>query len=280
MHMKRLVLLYEYFNLLSLDVAFGAVSCALFVAEVLGVNLPWCIVLILGLTVWLIYTFDHLVDARGLKHMAGTRRHRFHQKHYKVLTFLCASILIANSVLVFYLPKETVILGVTIGCLVMVYFLLLHFLKLKPVYHKELMIAVLYSAGVMVGPVSLYKGVLDMQVAVIFIQFVMIALSNLVIFSLYEKNSDIRDSFPSIVQHVDERKLTIMLKSFLIFQLVLAAFIALFSSLRNFEYTLICMLLVLSSLCFFKSNLFLNEKYRWVGDAVFLLPFVTILYGL
>ncbi|UII28509.1 hypothetical protein LVD15_08780 [Fulvivirga maritima] len=278
--MRGMVRLYKYFNLLSLDVAVGAVSCSLFVSKILGVRIPWPVTLILGLTVWLIYTFDHLVDARGLKHKASTQRHRFHQKYFKVLTIACAGALIVNAYLVFFLPSETVLFGIAISCLVMVYFLLLHFLKLKSVYHKELMIAVLYAAGIMVGPVSLYQGQLDLRIIIIFIQFVMIALSNLIVFSLYEKRSDQIDSFPSIVQYLNEKNVRIGLKVFILFQLALAVFISQIPTLKSFEYTFMFMLIILGALPFFRSSFEKNEKYRWVGDAIFLLPLITLLIGL
>ena len=76
-----LVRLYRILNTLSLDVSIGAVISAMFFAEVLQVKiLPYGLAT-LALTVWIIYTIDHLRDARAIGTKASTARHLFHQ-HY------------------------------------------------------------------------------------------------------------------------------------------------------------------------------------------------------
>jgi len=61
---KKLGRIYQFINVLSLDVVAGAMVSALFFARIFKVQiLPWG-VLALGLTVWTIYTTDHLVDAK------------------------------------------------------------------------------------------------------------------------------------------------------------------------------------------------------------------------
>ncbi|HEX8061295.1 MAG TPA: hypothetical protein VF473_10190, partial [Cyclobacteriaceae bacterium] len=61
---------YRTFNLLSLDVALGAVISAAFLGRILNVHiLPQGYVL-LGIIVWLIYTADHLLDAWSMREAA------------------------------------------------------------------------------------------------------------------------------------------------------------------------------------------------------------------
>jgi hypothetical protein len=70
-------------NILSLDVVAGAVAGALFFGEILQVQLSFSVLTALGLTVWIIYTLDHLRDAKQILNVASTDRHRFHQEHFK-----------------------------------------------------------------------------------------------------------------------------------------------------------------------------------------------------
>ncbi len=62
-------LVYKYLLIiqaLSLDVSVGGVIGAWFIATYLGITPDVFIYLIFGTTIWLIYTFDHLMDARTL----------------------------------------------------------------------------------------------------------------------------------------------------------------------------------------------------------------------
>lgn len=76
---------YERFNLLSLDVVSGACGAMYFFADMMRVPLAWYYYLLLAIAVWTIYTFDHLLDARKVSQLALTKRHRFHQNHFKTL---------------------------------------------------------------------------------------------------------------------------------------------------------------------------------------------------
>ena len=73
---------YKWFQVLSLDVALGAVATAMFVAKQLDVSPAPYAFTSLGITVWLIYTFDHLLDGQEIKGEALTYRHRYHQRYF------------------------------------------------------------------------------------------------------------------------------------------------------------------------------------------------------
>ena len=83
--MDTLIRFYRMCNLLSLDVAGGAVVCALFFSKLLSVTPYVQGMIALGLTVWVIYTADRLLDVRALKNAAASERHKFHQQYQKPL---------------------------------------------------------------------------------------------------------------------------------------------------------------------------------------------------
>ena len=55
---------YTYIRWLSLDIVAGAIFVSLFLSSELGVVLSAIEIALLGLSVWLIYTTDHLLDVR------------------------------------------------------------------------------------------------------------------------------------------------------------------------------------------------------------------------
>ena len=80
--------IYKYIQALSLDVSFGATIMSAFIAHFLGVQVGMNIYISLFIAVWLIYTIDHLIDAKRIKSEAQSFRHKFHQKHFKPLSVI------------------------------------------------------------------------------------------------------------------------------------------------------------------------------------------------
>src|SRR5687768_6879666 len=119
--MSSLVRAYRLFNLLSLDVVAGAVVSALFFARVFQVEVRLVGLIALGLTVWIIYTADHLRDASKIVGEASTERHRFHQVHYKKLMFLTMIALGLNVVVILFLKPPVLEWGVVLSFVVFAY---------------------------------------------------------------------------------------------------------------------------------------------------------------
>lgn len=272
--------LYKYFNILSLDVVAGACICSMFLADFLGVQLHWATVTLLGLSVWLIYTFDHLNDAKNITHHAATARHRFHQVYFKELTWVSMLVLAVASILMFKIPTETVVWGVALSCLVAAYFLLLFFLKLKSSYHKELTIAVLYSSGVLLGPLSVYRGAFDLRITSIFVQFFLLAFTNLLTFAVFEIRTDERDGSPSLVRIIGEQKALILLKLLVVLQILMVAALSLQTDFFTLEAILFVMITLLGGMIFLKRYFVRANLYRLIGDAAFMVPvFGLFFYG-
>ena len=56
---------YRFINILSIDVAIGAVVNARFFAHLFGVPILHQGLISLGLAIWIIYTTDHLLDEKN-----------------------------------------------------------------------------------------------------------------------------------------------------------------------------------------------------------------------
>lgn len=270
---------YRIFNALSLDVALGACITSMFIASYLQVSLSVATILSLGISVWLIYTADHLMDAKQITHQPHTFRHYFHQKYFKVIMSIAGAVGLFQLLLLFYLPLNTLLGGLLLLFIVGLYFLLLWLMRFKKVYHKEILIALVYACGVFLPPFSISKGALDITIGLLFFQIVLLALSNLLIFSLLEISSDQKDQQTSLAILLGNTATKRLVFGLLIFGVMLSIslfFSASAQSMAVAEITLFMMNSVLGLILLFPSWR-KNDNYRLIGDAVFYIPIVFIL---
>ncbi len=193
--MKATLYIYRLFNYLSFDVACGAMVCATFFAHILHVQMIPYGLASLGLTVWIIYTIDHLLDVRKLKREASSKRHRFHQKNlWTLLTFLIIAILIDLS-LILLIRKPILIWGIGLALVVVLYLCF----QQRLILFKELVVSLLYSSGILLPAMSLTRMVLSVDEIILISFFTLTAFINLILFSWYDWKQDIRDNHPSLV---------------------------------------------------------------------------------
>ena len=174
--------LFDYFRILSLDVAFGGVVLSASLAQAFGMSLPFTIVLGLFLAIWLIYSFDHLLDAQKLRESASMRRHKFHFENRKTILIVMMIMMLVGLGNMIFMPVITLIMGLIVTFFVAFYFFLSW--KFKLFLIKEVFIASIYATGVVLGPVSL-GGIDQASLFFIIFQFFGLALLNLLIISNY-----------------------------------------------------------------------------------------------
>src|SRR6478752_4226225 len=119
--MKPIARFYRYCNYLSLDVACGAMVCASFFARILHVQLRPYGLASLGLTVWIIYTADHLMDAHKLTREASSQRHRFHQQNFRVLVIVLGVAAFVDLLVIFFVRKPILNWGIALSTAVLLY---------------------------------------------------------------------------------------------------------------------------------------------------------------
>jgi hypothetical protein len=113
--MKGVDRLYKVFNLLNLDVVVGAVISALYFAKLLAAKVNVFGILALGLTVWIIYTADRLLDVKKMSATPTSERHKFHQKNYNILFFLLVIVTILVGISIPLLNERVIIGGAVTG---------------------------------------------------------------------------------------------------------------------------------------------------------------------
>jgi len=271
--MQRIINYYRYFNLLSLDVAVGAAVSALFLTRVFEVDVRFQGLLCLGLTVWLIYTMDHLVDARKLKSKAATERHRFHQENFKGILLMAIAIVLTILPLLFFIYKAVLGWGLGLATLVIIYFIVQRRLS----FLKEFLGAVLYTVGVMLPVVALSELSINSLLSVPVILFFNTALINLVLFSWFDRDKDKLDNHPSLVTSLGDKVSKTIL--YFLFAVQVALFIYAVDSGLSISMLIVfaAMYLVLL-LTFARASWFaLHDRYRLAGDAVFLFPLLYVI---
>lgn len=266
--------MFTSFRHLSLDVALGASAMMGLVAAFLNVEVEGIFYFLLFLMTWLIYTADHLMDARNIPHQAHTPRHRFHQKYFRPILLAAILGFIAFVILI---PKE-VDLDLFRHAVLLSGFILLYFLSLilarKTKFRyvlKELFIALGYTVGVSLVPVSMAWPV-DFFSWLLLFRIFGLALSNLFLFSLYEIQPDVKDNHPSAIKFLGINVLKGILHVVLPVQALGSFFLMYIMDKWQYPFLLLLMNSILMVLFYFPKPFIKNEWYRIMGDGVFLVP--------
>ena len=263
--------LYQYISILSLDVVAGSLASALFFGELFGSTISADVLAAMGLTVWIIYTTDHLRDAWSIKKPASTDRHRFHQRHFKLISILLIATVTIDTVIVFFLPPEVLGYGVVLGAVVCLYLVLQRYLR----FLKEVFVACLYTAGVILPSLSTAPHVISSIHYVVVAKFAITALMNLLLFSLFDLQVDRSEQQHSFVTWFGARPTR---RSIVLLGLVnICSGVWLWHMDAALAGIFISMNLLLLSILVFRNSLIQNNYYRMLGDAAFLIPAVYLL---
>jgi hypothetical protein len=268
--MRSFFRVYQYINILSIDIVAGAVVSAIFFANIFAVQVKTVGLIALGLTVWAIYTIDHLRDARRIMHPAATLRHRFHQENFLTLTILLGAALVIDAVAIFFIRRQVFEWGLVLTAIVILYLVFQHSLR----FLKELFVASLYTAGVLLLSITVAPPEIVVEYRLLIFQFAVTACANLVLFSWFDQIYDQRNeqnSFATILGNKTTHRFLygLFLLNFLLTIIQVAVGTPLMPVLVLFAMNVALVLIYV-----FRKNLEKDDIYRLMGDAVFLFPLV------
>jgi hypothetical protein len=259
-----MIRLLQKLNILSIDVALGSVCAALFFAKYLGVTVEVISLVVLALTVWIIYTVDHLLDARKIVGEAASARHRFHQTHAVLLRKIVVFVAVVVTGLLFFLPSTLLYHGMALSVIVMVYILLHSYFP----YVKELAVSVIYTFGVALP--SVHRISFSEYPVSLLVSFVALALINLLLFSWFSEREDSIDGISSLSTIVGMNFPCIAVPLLLLLQFAMV----IRSSFESAFVLLLFMSMLLGVLLMFPEYFRKSDRYRF-GDVVF---FGTLIY--
>jgi 4-hydroxybenzoate polyprenyltransferase len=261
--MSKLEEAYRYINILSIDVACGAVCSAIFFSKFFKVHILPFGLISLGLTVWIIYTVDHLADARKIKATAITSRHQFHQQYFGALSKIVFVALMVDLIVILFIRRPVFINGILMAIGVALYLVINRHLK----FFKEISIAILYTAGTVLPSVSVTPLSYHQWPWLLMLQFLMTAFANLILFSWYDRAADGKEGTPSIALLWGDD----VIKRLMIMIFCLNVGISFFKH-DTPSYIVMFMHLILMIIFMLPRVFKEKERFRLWGDVVFFLP--------
>lgn len=254
---------YRLLQHLSIDIVFGAVILLHFFSKIYNVSVSWPAYVLLGSSIWLIYTLDHLRDSKLA--VLGTReRYAFHARNQKALKTMMIIVTVLSTICLFFVSTAIIVSGGILAGFCLIYVLGQSVIAKKGL--KELYVAVVYTFGILLVPISLTQQ-FDLYS---FLILLILSFLNLAIFSWFEFTEDKQDSFQSIATQLGQKR---SLK--LIFGILSVGFAIGFAAINTNSVYPLYMIFVLSifTLLIFKENWARQKnRYRTIGDAVFILP--------
>lgn len=253
----------------------------LFFSKLLRVPLHWTIYALLGMAVWAIYTFDHLMDARV--HPKGLKmdRHGFHQKHAFALWFILLIVVLVGlygAFVVFGIGKEFFAGGI-LGMVIL--FVMLIIRVLPPTYHwlKELNTAVFYVIGIALLPLLRFSFFdWTWETGIITSGYIALAYLNLIMLSYLDAGKDQASGYGSLISVLPKDQLNKVIRILCtgIIIVFLGGIIFLPSFYKVFS-SLLLMMGLIHYLTFFNSKLS-PSQIRYRMEATFFLPWLLLVW--
>jgi hypothetical protein len=267
------------FHLLNLDVVFGAMICNIMFWKLPSGDgiVSKTSIIILGLSVWIIYVLDRLLDNQK-NALIFTERHFFHQTNQKILWLFVIICIFVGAVLLFFIPFNIIKFGIVICLITGLYLLIVNKVSSEDSFqhYKELLTAFVYTAAVW-GTAILEKfNVVSLFLGLIFL---FITFQNLLLFSYFEL-----ENFPetnNLAKFFGKKSSKYIIFGIFLFIIVLGGFS--FVILENsYQYRILIIEIFMSFslilITYFQKFTLQHDRFRWLGDGIFLLPLLIILY--
>lgn len=263
---------------LSLDVAAGGAGGLALASAATGAAPPWPVWLLLPSAIWVVYTADHLADARRAGHRAAAFRHRFHAQNARLLGLVAAVVAAAGSVAaVALLPGALVVAGTLVAAGAAMHLAIAQRPTLAARFPKEVSAAAVYTAGVWCAPVLSAPARGPWTGPAIALFFVA-ALANLLLNGLIEADQDARDGSPSWARtfgaRATESGIDLLAAGAAVTGVAAAAFVRL--DLHGVFLVLAALGALPALLRRLRPHVEPFERYRALGDLAFVLAAIPV----
>ena len=236
-----------------------------------GQKLSFYFYLLLFLTVWLIYTADHMADAIKAGKRILSQRHYFHKLHFVKLVLTMPVLAMVILTLAFkFLPLPVLTSGFSLGLLCLGYLIYSYVFK-NYFIPREIMVACLYTAGVLFGSVSSYVSVY--QTIFLFAITFIFAWNNILLFAVVSKDEDIKSGFSSIAGRLNHNMINFIFYTGIILNFVIPLTgIIVFPHKSIFFFILILLNILFIMVKESRDRLSNYGLFRITGEALFIVP--------
>ena len=238
--------------------------------------------IILPMSVWIVYTLDHIIDSYKNKTEAVIYRHKFHYLNRKsisiVMIFTGTTTLILS---VLFLDTQIIILGILLSLVIAFYFALIFFFKQKRsiFLQKELIIAIAYTTGIFMAPLYWYGSLPSFSVIVVIFNIFILAWFEGIMISWFDYDNDIKDGHTSFTILFGKRNTRqFLILGHMIIEIITIIFLVITPFNIVFWALLVTLVmnLLLGFIIIFPHSFAQNNYYRIIGETVFLLPVLVV----
>lgn len=275
--------IYRKLNLLSIDVALGAVAGGIMASGVTGCAPEWGYWVVLPLSVWLVYTADHIIDGLNASPPLLHERHLFHRRNMKALIIAGIPLALLTAFFAFStLPGRMIIYGLVLGLLILAYLgLVMSISRGSPrALQKELLVALFYTAGIW-GPLYVMQTEHSTYEWLIMLIFFMLAFADLLLLSILELGRDSQEGEPSFPGNYGPEVAKRLFQFISILALSGAAFVML-TGQDPLHRKASLLLGIMDILLIFIFELYEGSKkelgFRYFSELVFLVPALMLLW--
>lgn len=284
MNLKSAILKsYTTFQILSIDVVLGSLAVGYMAVRLLDVTPVKVWWLILAISVWIIYSADHLLDGLKNKYSAVISRHRYYYKNRKPLLLAIIILSIINIYLsIIYMDISIIYAGIIMCFVVFIYLMLINYgnYAIVQIIPKELVIAIIYVSGIYLAPVYWHGATPDNFNIIVFIILAVLVWAEGVMASYFDYDKDVSDHYNSFA--ISNSKTTtrnVLIALHLTIEILLLILLFFFNT--SLELAVILVLIVinfsLGIMILYPNNCLFMKYYRAIGESVFMLPALLIL---
>lgn len=275
--------IYRYLHYLSIDIVLGALASSCFAAQLFASDPGWGWWITLALTVWLLYTGDHMHIA--WKHRKKIERdlHYFMMKNRKTMVWSMILVAAVNVLLIFnLLDQEVMKYALFLSGLVLLFYAMRHVFRRNKILMipGEFFVLLLFMSGTWLGPVVASEIQLEPGHGMVALIFAGVLLMNLGVISLYDIKLDKRMGIKSMAKLLGiKRTRNLLLGTGIAIYLVSLLQFLVFEMDRYFQLALILtgMTTILLLVLYYPSRFRKKDYFRLAADAVLFMGYLSLL---
>ncbi|MDX2432710.1 MAG: hypothetical protein QNK35_17360 [Bacteroides sp.] len=274
---------YRYFHFLSLDIVLGAMATSVMAARLFESKPGWAWWVSLAMTVWVLYTGDHLLDA--WKHRKSSQRemHNFIFRKKGILIYALGVVTVADLIVAFnFLEPAILRVALLMVGAVFLFYAMRHIFKRNKLFFipGELLVLIIYLAGTWMGPFISRTLPADPGQILVLAMMAGVLLLNLGVISLYDVKIDSRLGISTLAGTLGKKSTRNMMiaTAMVVFLMAVLQFMV-YGAERTSKFALILvgmaglLLWVLLTPSLFRKQ----EAYRLVADALLGMGLLSLL---
>jgi hypothetical protein len=275
--------IYRTLHFLSLDIVLGALATSFFASQLFASDPGWIWYITLALTVWLLYTGDHMLDALKNRKKIERELHYFIMKNRKSLVWSMGLVAVVNMLLIFnLLDQELMKYALFLAGLVLLFYAMRHVFRKNRLLSipGEVFVLLLYLAGTWMGPAVAKEGGFEAGQGMIALIFIGVLLMNLGVISLYDMKLDSRMGITSLANLLGMKRTKNLLLGTAISIYLISLLQFMVSEMDRYsQYALILsgMTTILLLVIYYPSRFRKNDYFRLTADAVLYMGFLSLL---